>query len=357
MVDPVPLVRAARQAPSGDNCQPFRFRWDGTTLSVVHEPQRAHHVLDAGHHGSVLTLGMIAESVALQAQAQGLRASLTPTLSGRAGGVWLEVTFAPSPPWRDPLLDGLYARHTDRRLFLGGELGDPVLARCRAESTGATSVQVAAPDAPGLRPWLRAADAALWQAPKVTDDALLWVRFDPDDLQQRGDGVSWRNLGLPAPLAAGVALTRALPWTLRLGAKLGGPTLTGALLDQQLRSSAALVGVTTAGDSLHDLWTAGRTALRVWLQLTLAGWGVQPMSLGVILALAARDDTLTPDIPRSLGDDALALLPELRRALGTSPDQWPAFLLRVGRSAPLDARLRPPRRPLADVFERVGAAT
>lgn len=362
------IVQAARSAPSGDNLQPFRYRWrqDRATLEIVFCPARAAHVLDVAGHASRLTLGMILASIRLAAEAEGLAAEVRIYDAARAldptpttDATWASLTFCGATPRRDPLLDALPLRHTDRRVYRPATAAAaardalPTLRRALPPLAGEQcAIHLAEPGLPALQRWIRRADADLWRAPAIPEDALRWVRFDPRALAEHGEGVSFRNLGLPPLLAAGVAVARSAPVALRLGAHLGGPLLTARLLASQLESSAALVLVTTRGPRPDALVEAGDAALRAWVALAAAGWSAQPLTLGPILTMATRDGRLDPAIPRNVGERALAGFADVRSALGLPTDAWPAFLLRAGPNAPLPQGLRPPRRPLAAILER-----
>ena len=45
-------VRAGLLAPSGDNCQPWRFVWDGRQLEIHFLPERAESLYDVNHSAS-----------------------------------------------------------------------------------------------------------------------------------------------------------------------------------------------------------------------------------------------------------------------------------------------------------------
>ncbi len=352
------IVDSARQAPSGDNSQPFVYRWDGRTLHVELDGERADHPLDRAGHPSLLTLGMIRAALRQRAKAEGWRADATLGATERRAGSWLEVHFAPVAPTFDPLAEAMRARHTDRRSYRGGDLDAAPLRRIDAaidaEGAGATvRVATARADHAGLRAWLEAGDRALWQAPAITVGAMRWVRFDEASLRREGDGVHWRNLGLPAPMAAGVALARAMPASLRAAALLGGPQLTASMLKRQLDSAAALVVIASLDPSREALVDAGAVAMRVWSSLCAQGWGCQPMSLSPLLALAARDGRIDPAIPPRLAVKAILAWPTIAASLGLPPGSWPAFVLRTGAATPLPMAERPPRRPL-DALLRLG---
>ena len=106
------IVAAAIQAPSGDNCQPWRFDWDGRTLTVLHDAQRAEHPLDAGRVGSELALGCVLESVEIAADAEGLQAEASLHLAEPRSPAWATIRFEPGASGRARLLRAL-----GRRLF------------------------------------------------------------------------------------------------------------------------------------------------------------------------------------------------------------------------------------------------
>ena len=67
------IVQAAAQAPSGDNCQPWRFVWDGKTLTIGHDEERARHGFNRVNHASCLSLGCVLESIHIAASGEKLR--------------------------------------------------------------------------------------------------------------------------------------------------------------------------------------------------------------------------------------------------------------------------------------------
>ena len=73
-VDVERLLDRVATYPSGDNCQPFRFEWDGSRLAVIYEVDRGAHRLNPGHILSWMTLGFVLETIDLAASEQGLDA-------------------------------------------------------------------------------------------------------------------------------------------------------------------------------------------------------------------------------------------------------------------------------------------
>src|SRR5262249_32204986 len=67
------LATAAARAPSGDNCQPWRFRWDGTCLRIGFLPDRAESYYDVSHAASWVSLGAVFVNLRIAADGLGIR--------------------------------------------------------------------------------------------------------------------------------------------------------------------------------------------------------------------------------------------------------------------------------------------
>jgi hypothetical protein len=52
----IKIVEAGTWAPSGDNCQPWRFKWDGKKLCLFNVPERAFRLLENWRLVSFLNL-------------------------------------------------------------------------------------------------------------------------------------------------------------------------------------------------------------------------------------------------------------------------------------------------------------
>ncbi len=345
-LDPGRLLALARTAPSADNCQPFTFRWDGRGLDVHHDAARARHALDAGQGVSRLTLGMTVEALSLAAGVQGWRARR----AAPPPGAWARLEFDASDE-SDPLADALPERTTDRRPYVGGGLDDPALAAARAAGGGAVRVVAAGPGP--ARRWLQAADRALLAVPGAAADALRWLRVRPGRRTARGDGVGLHNLGLPPGMSVGVPVLRAAPGLGAVAGALGAGRVAAGWTGWLLDHSAALVVVAAPDASDGSLEAAGRAALRAWLALTAGGFGAQPLSLGPALALAVAREGATGAPPRLVDAvESARLAAEV--TLGLAPGELPAFVLRTGRSSPLPAAWRTPRRPVAALLQAAG---
>ncbi|HTD53152.1 MAG TPA: ThiF family adenylyltransferase, partial [Thermoanaerobaculia bacterium] len=94
------IVEAASRAPSGENCQPWKFHWDGEILSVLHDFSRSIHNLDCRYHASYLALGCLLESISLASSAEGWKVRFELDLpDDREAGAPLEARGSRASEW------------------------------------------------------------------------------------------------------------------------------------------------------------------------------------------------------------------------------------------------------------------
>ena len=103
------LVAYAAAAPSGGNCQPWRFSYTGGVLRISIDRKRAENFLDYRNHASYLALGAATENASLAAAAMGMPFALRMTPDANPADVVCELDLVGSnrqPPVYDPLVRG-----------------------------------------------------------------------------------------------------------------------------------------------------------------------------------------------------------------------------------------------------------
>lgn len=339
------IVEATNTAPSADNCQPWRFSWDGEALAIEHDPVRAKSVLDHLGRMSQITLGGVVEALTIAAAAEGLapRLDLTP---GLPGATWATARFEPATGPHE-LQGTLEPRCTDRRSYRGGSLEGPVFDAIRSDAArdpgcGVRFVEGCPHD---LRDYLLRGDGYVWHHDGPYRDIMAWFRFTQREIDETRDGAPWRSLGFDIPELPGLGLARSRV-VQHLLDKGGFSRLWRRRLAAQLASSAGLFCVTAPSTSPLDFVRAGRLALRAWLRLNRAGYGVQPFIVQSVFAHAFAE-----------GNPAPGTLPEyielfrrgpslLARAFGLGAGEQAIWLFRTGRSPAMPAKLRTRRLPV-----------
>ena len=111
------ILRDACRAPSGDNVQPWRFRWDGSTLSLYNIPDIHNPYLDFEERGAYIAHGALLENLAIAAPHYGYNASITLFPDLGVPDLVACIAFAPSVAYDDPLYTAISKRATNRRPY------------------------------------------------------------------------------------------------------------------------------------------------------------------------------------------------------------------------------------------------
>ncbi len=332
------LVDQAIWSPSGDNCQPWTFGWQGQTLSICHDAARGAHPLNLNNVASILALGTLVESLAIAASAVKYKVNVAYDFS--APEIWARITFLvdESLP-EDPLLPMLGRRCTDRRMYKGGELTSGQFGPSRG-GLGHLGWQ-SGPHVP-LTDFIVQTERAMIEIPTVLPAVLKWIRFTKASAVATRDGLPWQNLGVRPWEVPSLALFKSFPKLL----PLFKPVLLPSHLQRVrklVESSAGTVCVSAPLGKKDYIADAGRLMLRTWCQLNQQGFGVQPLTLssngiywyrmGLVMDLRwqtiyAQGETL------------------LREVFSIPENYYPIWMIRAGRIDPLPQARRTYRRQL-----------
>ena len=279
------VVELASLAPSVHNTQPWRFTWDGRTLSVFEDPSRALPVLDPSGRERVLSCGaaVLLARIAFAELGWAVDAAVRPrqddphlvarlTVTGRREATEEEHALAQAVP----------RRTTDR---------DPFDTRRLPES--ARAAIAAAAEAEGA--WTRFVG-------DESDDAAveLQVLLSHADDSQRSDPAylaelaAWRRdreaEGIPARALPSVPVElRGSSWVPRdfrageaadeaAGAPAARPAGGGPAGDPPPAEHPDVLVLGTPGDGPDDWVTAGQALARVLLRATVDGIAAQPLT-------------------------------------------------------------------------------
>jgi len=256
------LVRYATLAASGHNTQPWRFRLGEGRIDILADMALRTPVVDPDDHHLFVSLGCAAENLALAAAARGLPGEVSHDPAGDGAAAF---RFGKGPSQGSALFDAIPARQSTRAVYDG-----------RPVSTTNLRTLAAAAAVPGVdlvlitdqtqrdrvRDLIVAGNTAQLADPAFVRELKQWIRFNPRQAIETGDGLFSVSSGNPA-----------LPDGL-------GPTLFDATFTakaendkyaRQLRSSAGLA-VFVAQREDHDHWIrVGRACQRFGLQATALG--------------------------------------------------------------------------------------
>lgn len=331
------IIAKAARAPSGDNTQPWSFTWQDQTLTIVFNPTKAVHVLDAGLSAAKISLGCVMESVAIAASEYGFATRAEYLDFGGEDLTAARVAFLNDGTKPDPLVDAIATRNTDRRVFKKGPMPTPELTEVLQNFDESAGVGVHWVDSlgPDLFQYIVAAESLVSNHPKIFPDTVKWIRFSEQEIKRTQDGMPWRGAGINVFQYPAMRFLRAVPSAFPWLSRAGMKQVYAARMRRLLRSSAGLFCISTSRHDSLALVDVGRLAMRVWLRLTQLGYGVQPLTISSLSLYNAKIGVLDAESVRLFGKRYEEGERILRRAFRIPPDSFPVWMFRTGLSSPL----------------------
>jgi hypothetical protein len=341
------ILEKAIWAPSGDNCQPWHFEWDGKMLTIKHDASRALHPLDPQGVASTIAFGCLLESIDIAAAELGY-ACQTSLLDMKPRGVsrWVEVKFEPTTPKTSALADALLKRATDRRPFQGGTLEPQMFHKAKE---GKAQLHFVSKPSKELIRFVVEAEQLLVHIREVLPATMHWVRFSQAEARRTGDGMSWRNMGTKFWEVPAMPLLRDFPIAHFLARFCMAPQHRFRVT-KQLDTSAGIVCV-SAPSPIQErvaLVDSGKLMMNAWLSLTQHAYGVQPLTLASLVGLCALEGVM--ELPETWMQFFRSGEKLLQNSFGIPEGNTATWMIRAGKSTPLPQKAKTFRRPLSEIL-------
>jgi nitroreductase len=279
------ILHAATLAPSGDNAQPWRFRWDSSVLEVYLDDARAGSFFDVDHVASLISIGAVVANVELQAATLGWVTHIRWLPAGNTQNPKAHLSFSFEAPTPSNLAAAIPTRCVNRHPYRRGRPLPQTWLEERVVDAAGLETQLAwCTDSQALRRvarLVRWADWVRFSHPEVHGAFMAELRFSQAEAEQTRDGLAINTLE-SGPLA-GPALRFLRPWR-RMAAlnRLGLYRLLARQADQLVRSASA-VGLLSADQDTALTYLKGGVAMqRLWLAATAAGIAFQPVTVATL---------------------------------------------------------------------------
>ena len=251
------LVRLATLAASSHNTQPWRFRLDTDSITILPDRSRRCPVVDPDDAHLYRSLGCAAENLVHAAAAQGLATDVGYDEPSDAIVVQLRPSDDALP---DALVGAITTRQSTRQPFDGTSLSADELALLERAGTGHGVRALLVTDPSRLSTICDL--VARGNTAQLNDDdfrreLVSWIRFNPTAAERSGDGLAGHCSGNP-PLPTWLArpLSKLI---LRAGAQVDRDTTN-------LRSSAGVAVFVALCDDRPGWIETGRACQRFALQ-------------------------------------------------------------------------------------------
>ena len=354
----VELVKAAILAPSGGNCQPWKWAYRAGTLFLFHNRQRSASLLDYDHSGSFVALGAACENLVLQAHAMGLEVRVRSFPLEHETRLVAVIDFlleqaawqAESHPC-DGLVKTITSRHTNRKRGVRKSLPQGVLPQLSAAAhsiEGATFFSLEEEnELLEIGQIIGAAERLRLLQQQSHYEMMNEIRWSKSETERSRDGLDLNTLELSPSDRAALQVCR--DWSvLNLVQQWKGGRALEKIATHTVESTSSIALVTMPCDRPTDYFNGGRSMQRVWLTATLLNVAFQPITSLVYLfaRLVRGNGTALPDeMISELGE----LRARYRKLFAVNDHMGEILLFRLSTAEAPSARSL--RRPVSDVLD------
>ncbi len=351
------LVSDATLAPSGGNCQPWRWASDGRNLFLFHDVLRSQIAWDSEGFAGFIALGASTENLALSSSAAGLtmQADLFPSAENPQLVARLQFSrgdenHAGEKVWRSELYPLVRIRTTNRKLGVRRLIPS---ADLNALSEAARSIDdaevcwlTADEELEECGSLMGATDRVVFLTEQWSRSLLNEIRWTPQEAAASRDGLPLETLEFSPVDEAGLKLCRdrdVLKFVRSVG---GGQNLEKA--SRKAIAGAAAVGLITMPlRSPRQYFLGGRAVQRLWLTATERRLALHPMtSLPYLLAHVEAHGAR--DLDQETASDLRLLQHRYSRLFRAAVGRAHVFLFRISQAE--ETTHRASRRNLDEVL-------
>ncbi|MCB0414488.1 MAG: hypothetical protein KDD50_09150 [Bdellovibrionales bacterium] len=343
------IIELAKWAPTPDNCQPFTFQWNGTSLNIISHLEFAEHAYNTNNIPTIISLGSLLEYIYQASLSEGYYANIEIPSTLNFGKSCAKIKFTNTFKKNHSLVKKLKERSTDRRSFKGGEISNVIEVAQKSNQYKEVKVNGYSLKDSSVIKSLTLMETTCFRWHKASKDLLKWLRLTKKEVKSTDSGLPYKNLGLPFKEILAIRFLRRFFFLSKLFAPLAIFNY-GQQMKSCLRSSAGILNLSVESTDFKSLVKLGRTATSIWLDLNEQGYGVQPLSQSSLLPSSLKSNIATIDAPKNVLTALQKGWSELQKK---SPSQESKLVwsFRVGLSDSLPESMRTKRRSLVDLLK------
>lgn len=333
------IVEAGMLAPSADNTQPWRFKWDQKSLKIYLLVEIADTFCDTRNSASWITLGSVLTNIEIASLKFGYVPKWALFPKDVEENLVADITFEFTQGAQDPLHSSLESRCTNRRPYQLEALSHELKLEFGSifDNNGNCSLEIVEERSALAKVASLAAsfDQIFFRNRLIHEYLFRWLRFSAEEIERTRDGLPLASLEANIFDQFSIRLARSWTWS-KMMAKLGLDKIVVQRARKAYLQSGAFGLITVEGSRPEDFVRGGMLFQRLWLTATLHGLSLQPTTGILFMELKSRFDpaTLSPDETKhieAVGRDMESVLPSFTQ-------RTPIMLFRLGKSAPPTAR-------------------
>ena len=349
--------------PSGDNCQPFRFKiLSDHDFEIIYIHTLNKHHLNTGNLASYLSLGTLIEAISISSRASGYEshATLTPpalTDESPTQQTWAVMKLVKSAVPADSdtqfLFDNLARRETNRFSYGRTPVAKEMTAWIKNEALKHPGISFSFHDSMNaeLKNLIGDFEQAIWKDSRSVKDIFRWIRFEANAVRDTKDGMPFAGLGVAPFQKPFLKLFSAFPNLFLAFTHFGITRENKKLMQTWLQNSAGFGFVAVPGKEFAQVVGAGRLIFRIWVYLNAHGYGFQPLTLATLIPFANKFELLSKDFPELIQRLSPAMQTAIRKDSSFIENHLPIWGFRTGPVKALTTTQRTLRRNISDLVE------
>ena len=350
------LIEKANMAPSGGNCQPWKWVYDKQgVLHLFYDRRLSESLLDFNATGTLLALGAAMENLVWSAHKQGLGIHFHKNHLNFGDDYIAKITFSENTEEGegtkyDYLYPFIEKRVTNRKLEQFGKISPSVLDSIQeiaAEEGNDLYLLEDSTEFEDLIPVLGIMDKVRVLNPRGYSDFVREIRWDEKETVETKDGIDIETLELKNTGVAALTLLKDKGAVDFLRKNNLGNGLKEMSKDT-IRASSAIGLITAKAYSAQSYLDAGRVLQRIWTHVNKNDVAFQPISASLFLFHRLQKET-----GKSFSDKESEIVSnahqKLREIFKLPPSTTEIFLFRLTKAS--DVTKRSLRREVLDSVE------
>jgi nitroreductase len=325
------ILHSATQAPSGDNSQPWRFRIDADSISILNTVGKDYSPYNYKERGSIFAIGAAVENAVITANSFHLRTDVSLFPDQSDPDVVATLRFQPSETLsKDPLAPYVESRMTNRKPYakkaLHGDHRTELLNVFHSASGCSLSLIETSSSIARFGKLVSLSDQLIFEEQAIHDAIFSSIRWTRDE-EQANRGMYIKTLELPPPALLLFKHLRHWSNAQRLN-RISIARFIAAQSAKVYSHSAAIGMITIPNEDSKEYVMAGRAFERLWLTATKLGIQLQPMA-----ALPYLAQRITEGSAEELSENHQRQIQEQYdeiRSLFSNPPGITAMMFRVG---------------------------
>lgn len=278
------LVEAAIRAPSGENCQPWSFKFDGSKIWLYNLPDRDLSIYNYKQKGSYVSHGAAIENMAIAASSKGYETAVQLFPDQGQPNLMAVLNFEKNETvTADPLVAVIPRRSTNRKFYkpepLTAEEQDQIIKSCMKVAAPGESLKLITDRKAiiEIAPSLTVNEQLIFSNPVMHQFFFDHLRWTAAEDNEKKNGFFVKALELTFMQVTAFKILKH--WSLiKFLDKFGFAKVAGQANLKNYESSGGLGAIVLAGNSNIDYVNAGRMIQRVWLTATSLGLSIQPVT-------------------------------------------------------------------------------